>query len=206
MRRAQLCAAQPSRPSFFVFPRCVCVLPSVVQPGGAGQPRGLARFSSIALNKQTTLSDPPRLSALFERYDQGQSLLKACRTCLDDRDVALDVAYLCLFKTRFVDYSARCIFNPHVTRSGSKGGGVLQHVFSCVAKNRSDIAAAVSSLHVPIHSSHQGKLCVQSNHSPRSSKFKLMHHLHARVLACFRGRWPDLKIEVAGFELGLVSA
>lgn len=136
----------------------------------------------------------------------GAILLKACRTCLDDRDVALDVAYLCLFKTRFVDYSARCIFNPHVTRSGSKGGGVLQHVFSCVAKNRSDIAAAVSSLHVPSHSSHQGKLCVQSNHSPRSSKSKLMHHLHARVLACFRGRWPDLKIAVAGFELGLVSA
>jgi hypothetical protein len=49
-------------------------------------------------------------------------------------------------------------------------------------------------------------LCVQSDHSPRSSKFKLMHHLHARVLACFRGRWPDLKIAVAGFELGLVSA
>jgi hypothetical protein len=26
------------------------------------------------------------------------------------------------------------------------------------------------------------------------------------ILACFRGRWPDLKIAMAGFELGLVSA
>src|SRR6516164_7686947 len=31
--RAQLCAAQPSPPFFFVFPRCVCVLPSVARPG-----------------------------------------------------------------------------------------------------------------------------------------------------------------------------
>jgi hypothetical protein len=33
LRRAQLCAAQPSRPSFFVSPRSVRVLSSVVQPG-----------------------------------------------------------------------------------------------------------------------------------------------------------------------------
>ena len=33
LRRAQPCAAQPSRPSFSVSPRSVRVLPSVVQPG-----------------------------------------------------------------------------------------------------------------------------------------------------------------------------
>src|SRR5215813_13173116 len=31
--RARLCAAQPSPPFFFVFPRCVRVLPSVARPG-----------------------------------------------------------------------------------------------------------------------------------------------------------------------------
>src|SRR6516164_2297248 len=50
------------------------------------------------------------------------------------------------------------------------------------------------------------RLCPHSVHSTRSTKFKLMHYLNARVLACFRGQWPDLKIAVAGFELGLVSA
>lgn len=33
LRRAQLCAAQASPPSFFVFPRSVRALLSVVQPG-----------------------------------------------------------------------------------------------------------------------------------------------------------------------------
>ena len=43
------------------------------------------------------------------------------------------------------------------------------------------------------------------DHDPPTPRDRAERSARA-LLACFRGRWPDLKIAVAGFDLGLVSA